>query len=119
MSEEFRGLMELVVMGFETVGVVVMVAGSLVSAAIAGRILLGGEREPAYQAVRYGLGRSILLGLEILIVADIIATITIDLTIESAFILAIIVAVRTFLSFSLEVELDGTLPWRRGQAKST
>jgi uncharacterized membrane protein len=119
MEFEHRQLMEIVVVGFETVGVVVMVIGSLWAAALAAGSLFSGKRESAYQAMRYGLGRAILLGLEILIVADIIATITIDLSIESALTLGIIVLVRTFLSFSLEVELDGTLPWRRTPAEDT
>ena len=55
----------------------------------------------------------ILLGLEILIIADIIQTITVDLTLENAATLGVIVLVRTFLSFSLEVELEGAPPWRR------
>ena len=59
------------------------------------------------------IGRSILLGLEVLIIADIVQTITIHPTLESALSLALIVLVRTFLSFSLEVELDGVVPWRR------
>ena len=63
------------------------------------------------------MGRAILLGLEILIIADIVRTITIDPTLESAFTLGVIVLVRTFLSFSLEIELEGVVPWRRGSAK--
>ena len=63
---------------------------------------------------RQDVGRAILLGLEILIIADIVQTITIDPTLESALTLGIIVLVRTFLSFSLEIELNGTLPWRGG-----
>ena len=56
----------------------------------------------------------ILLGLEVLIIADIVLTIMVDRTFDSAITLGIIVLVRTFLSFSLEIELEGTLPWRRG-----
>jgi hypothetical protein len=54
-----------------------------------------------------------ILGLEVLIIADIVQTITIDPTLESAVALALIVVVRTFLSFSLEIELDGVVPWRK------
>ena len=67
----------------------------------------------SYSAARRGVGRAILLGLEFLIIADIVQTITIELTLRSAAALGLIVVVRTFLSFSLEVELDGVLPWRR------
>jgi uncharacterized membrane protein len=59
------------------------------------------------------VGQAILLGLEVLIIADIVQTVTIDPTIESAATLGIIVLVRTFLSFSLEIELEGVVPWRR------
>ncbi|MND09553.1 hypothetical protein D3C83_329840 [compost metagenome] len=59
------------------------------------------------------MGRAILGGLEFLIIADIVLTITVDPTLESAAALGLIVLVRTFLSFSLEIELDGCLPWRR------
>ena len=67
----------------------------------------------AYERVRRGVGRAILLGLEMLIIADIVLTITVDTTLQSALALGLIVVVRTFLSFSLEVELEGSLPWRR------
>ena len=64
-------------------------------------------------ALRGNIGRTILLGLEVLIVADIVLTVAIDSTIESAITLGVIVLVRTFLSFSLEIELEGVVPWRR------
>lgn len=60
---------------------------------------------------RRNVGRAILLGLELLIIADIVMTITVDPTLESAAALGLIVLVRTFLSFSLEIELEGSLPW--------
>ena len=109
----FDDLMELVVHGFEIGGVLILVVGSLaafVTAAISYR-RVGGLR--AYEGARRNVGRAILLGLEFLIIADIVLTITVDATLESALALGLIVLVRTFLSFSLEVELDGSLPWRR------
>ena len=60
-------------------------------------------------------GRCILLGLEVLIVADIVRTIIVDPTIESVAVLGSIVVIRILLSFALEVEIDGILPWRRWQ----
>ena len=71
--------------------------------------------DSAYEAYRSNLGRGILLGLEILIGADIIATITAPLTWESVGLLGVIVLIRTFLSFSLECELEGEWPWKRRQ----
>lgn len=67
----------------------------------------------AYRQYRSNLGRGILLGLELLVGADIIATITAPLTLESVSLLAGIVAIRTFLSFSLETEIEGSWPWDR------
>jgi uncharacterized membrane protein len=105
--------METISTAFEVVGVAVFAIGSL---ALGARVVLGvfGLRHRVtYVGVRNELGRIILLGLEILIIADIIQTITVDLTLENAATLGVIVLVRTFLSFSLEVELEGAPPWRR------
>ncbi|MFA6298311.1 MAG: DUF1622 domain-containing protein [Nocardioides sp.] len=117
----FDELMELVVHGFEIGGVAILALGSVAAflkAALSYR-QIGWVR--AYEDARRNVGRAILLGLEFLIIADIVMTITVDPTLESAAALGLIVLVRTFLSFSLEVELEGSLPWRRGSAgdKST
>ncbi len=104
--------MEHVVDGFEIAGVVVLGVGAVVALVRAALAILAGDGRRAYAGARQDVGRAILLGLEILIVADIVQTITIDPTLESALTLGIIVLVRTFLSFSLEIELNGTLPWR-------
>ena len=111
---DFQDTMERVVQGFEIAGVAILVVGSLlafVSAAAAIR-RVGGQA--AYERARQYVGRAILLGLEVLIIADIVQTITVDPTIDSALTLGLVVLVRTFLSFSLEIELEGALPWRRG-----
>ena len=108
---EFEDFMHWAVGWFEAVGVLVLVSGSLLALVIGLNDVRRGV--PAFKMVRRNLGRVILLGLEILIVADIILTITINSTPESAVTLGIIVLVRTFLSFSLEIELDGVVPWRR------
>ena len=64
-------------------------------------------------AFRSNLGRSILLGLEFLVAADIINTVAVEPTIQSLIVLAGIVLIRTFLSFSLEVEIEGRWPWQK------
>jgi uncharacterized membrane protein len=110
----FHDLMELVVRGFEIAGVVILVGGSLVALVSAAADLGRGNGRAAYQRARQDIGRAILLGLEVLIIADIVLTITVDRTLDSALSLGLIVLVRTFLSFSLEIELEGILPWRRG-----
>jgi uncharacterized membrane protein len=91
-----------------------LVVGSLLAFVSAARELRGGDGRAAYQRARQGIGRAILLGLEVLIIADIVLTITVDHTFDSTLTLGIIVLVRTFLSFSLEIELEGALPGRRG-----
>ncbi len=114
----FTEVMDGVVRGFEVAGVVVLAGGGLIALGAYVRDLFRGPPRPAYERLRQNLGRCILLGLEILIIADIVLTVTIDQTIESAFTLAIIVLVRTFLSFSLEIELDGTVPWHRDRGRA-
>ena len=110
----FHDTMERVVQGFEIAGVAILVVGSLLAFVSAVFGLRGGGGRAAYQRARQGVGRAILLGLEVLIIADIVLTITVERTFDSAITLGIIVLVRTFLSFSLEIELEGALPWRRG-----
>lgn len=73
----------------------------------------------AYERYRANLGRGILLGLELLVGADIIGTITAPLTYESVALLALIVVIRTFLSFALETEIEGCWPWQRRAAGGT
>ena len=111
----FHDAMELVVQAFEVVGVAVLAIGSFVAIVRAGLTWVQRERARIYGQARRDIGRSILLGLEILIIADIVQTITIDPTLESALTLGVIVLVRTFLSFSLEIELEGVPPWRRSR----
>jgi uncharacterized membrane protein len=98
---------------FEIAGVGILMIGSFFSLVAYGGDLIGGQRRTAYVALRHNVGRTILLGLEFLIVADIILTVAIDQTLESAATLGLIVLVRTFLSFSLDIEMDGVVPWRR------
>ena len=110
----FHELMERVVQGFEIAGVAILVVGSVLAFVSATLGLRDGGGQAAYERARQGVGRAILLGLEVLIIADIVLTITVERTFDSALTLGLIVLVRTFLSFSLEVELEGSLPWRRG-----
>jgi uncharacterized membrane protein len=95
----------------EAVGAAIMVIGALVAFARAG--VRARAHDPVYKALREDLGRAILLGLEVLIIADIIRTIVVDQSLESVGVLGLIVVVRILLSFSLEVEIDGMWPWNR------
>jgi uncharacterized membrane protein len=100
----------------EAFGAGIMVLGGLGTFLVfASRVLHAETASGSYDALRRNLSRCILLGLEVLIVADIVRTIIVDPTIESVAVLGIIVVIRILLSFSLEVEIDGVWPWRKGQ----
>jgi uncharacterized membrane protein len=100
----------------EAVGAGIMVLGALAALlAFAYRALRAGTSHESYEELRRNLGRGILVGLEVLIVADIVRTIIVDPTLESVGVLGVIVVIRIALSFSLEAEIDGFWPWRRWQ----
>lgn len=111
---EFSETMNNIAKGIEVVGIIVLVVGVLYAF---GRGLVdmlarrGGTH--SYHIVRKYVGRAILLGLEILIVADLIRTVTVDPTITNVAVLGVIVIIRTFLSMSLDIEISGALPWRK------
>jgi uncharacterized membrane protein len=103
----------------EAAGAAIMVLGGLGAfVAYVPRALRPETAKGSYEQLRRSLGRCILLGLEVLIVADIVRTIIVDPTFESVTVLGIIVVIRILLSFSLEVEMDGVWPWRRAQVAS-
>ena len=104
-------------MGLETIGVVVIVLGAVIATLLFFRDGLPGEWETAFRGYRANLGRGILLGLEFLVAADIIGTVAITPTFQSLGVLATIVAIRTFLSIALEVEIEGRWPWRRHETE--
>ena len=110
----FVEVMEHAVRAFELVGVAILVAGLLL-AVVVGAVMLrrGRGARAAYQLVRQVLGGSILLALEVLVAADLIRTVTIEPTLESVAVLGLIVAIRTVLSFSIEIEIEGVVPWKR------
>lgn len=98
----------------ELAGVGIIIAGVALSAVIFVRTgLRGGDWQAAYPVCRSNLRRGILLGLELLVGADIISTITAPLTFQSIGLLGGIILIRTFLSFSLETEIEGCWPWQR------
>jgi uncharacterized membrane protein len=114
---EFTGLIALAARLFEIAGVAVMVVGALVSVAM---VLLRRHKETGESAFRHfreKVGRSILLGLELLVAADIIRTVSEEPTLQGVLVLGMIVLIRTFLSFTLAVELEGYWPWQRARRK--
>ena len=98
----------------ELVGIAIIAVGALVNLALfARRIFDRAEPVEALADLRSNFGRSILLGLEFLIAADIINTVAVRPTLESVVVLGAIVLIRTFLSFSLQLEIEGRWPWQR------
>lgn len=100
----------------ELVGVLILIAGAFM-ACVAGvvRMARGMAFQEAYHRLRADLGRAILLGLEFLVIADIIGTVAVEPTLHNLGVLAVIVAIRTLLSFALELEVSGRWPWQKDQ----
>ena len=98
----------------EVAGVLLIIGGLLIASARA--LIARGDVSLRLERYRQNLGRAILLGLEVLVAADIVRTVAFTPTMESVQVLAVIVAIRTFLSWSLALELDGRWPWQRARA---
>ena len=115
---EYDNAISDVVRVVEAVGAGIMVVGGFGAFVIfLARAAQPERRAGSYKDLRRNLGRSILLGVEVLIIADIVRTIIVDQTFESVVVLVGIVTIRIVLSFSLEVEMDGVWPWNRLQGK--
>jgi uncharacterized membrane protein len=116
----FEQTMDDIARGVEILGVATVLVGlaaSLVSGALS--LVRGEGAGRAYRAIRAVFARSILLGLEFLVAADIIRTVAVQPSLENVAVLGLIIFIRTFLSFSLEVELDGRWPWARGSGTAS
>ena len=110
----FEEAMDAIARGVEVLGIITLVLGLAAALIRGGLALLGGKgAEEGYRIVRTVFGRSILLGLEFLVAADIIKSVAVQPSLQNVAVLGLIVLIRTFLSFSLEVEIDGRRPWRR------
>jgi uncharacterized membrane protein len=110
---DIRGAVEAVGLAVDVLGVAVIVAAAaLAGAGFARRIRRDGPGDEAYRELRQSIGRGVLIGLELLVAGDIIRTVAIAPSFSSVGVLAIIVAIRTFLSFTLQVELTGRWPWQ-------
>ena len=110
----FAEVMDHIAQAFEGLGAFVLTVGTLWSFLVAGLAWRrSGQANRAYAVIRQALGGTLLLGLEILVAADLIRTIAVAPTLNNVLTLGLIVLIRTFLSFSLEVEISGTAPWRR------
>jgi uncharacterized membrane protein len=101
----------------ELIGIVVLILGALIASAVfVLRLLRGASFNDAYHGLRADLGRAMLLGLEFLVIADIIGTVAVEPTLYNLGVLALIVAIRTLLSFALELEVSGRWPWQKGRS---
>jgi uncharacterized membrane protein len=108
----FNDVIDKIGMTIDAAGVAVIVTGAAI-AFVATAVRLSRRESNVYQRFRQQLGRAILLGLELLVAADIIRTVAASPNLTSVAILAAIVLIRTFLSFSLEVETTGRWPWQK------
>lgn len=107
------GFFSLAVHTFDFVGVIAIIGGGCTAAVLA--VIAFVRRDPtrALRVFRDMMGGAILLGLEIFVAGDLMKTITQPPTFESVLILGIIVLIRTVLSFTIQIEIEGTLPWRK------
>ena len=109
---EFKHVIEMTGLVVEGGGVLVIVIGMTIAT---GRFIwhVSQRESRAYRLLRQDLGHGILLGLEFLVAGDIIRTVAVDPNLQNVLVLAVIVSVRTFLSISLQVELEGRWPWQQ------
>lgn len=113
-DDSFQEIADATAQAIDLAGIAVIVAGLLLAIALYARGAVARAAAPtAYRDLRQRVGKAILLGLEFLVAADIIRTVAVAPTFRGVGVLAVIVAVRTFLSFALEVELSGRWPWQR------
>ena len=110
--EYFRHIMEVVGTSVDGVGVFI-VAGGMIVATLRLATRRAHDTGNYYSLYRQDVGRAILLGLEFLIAGDIIRTVVVAPTLQNVVVLGLIVLIRTFLSLSLQLEIEGKLPWRR------
>jgi uncharacterized membrane protein len=113
----FQTMIEVAGRVIDASGVIAILLGAILASLYALVRLVRGDKA-VYRPYRRFLGRSILLGLELLVAADIIRTVAITPTLASVAVLAGIVLIRTFLSFSLELEITGRWPWQKAESVS-
>jgi len=113
----FQSALEMAGMAVDALGVMVIVGGIFISVthALLAATAPGIDR---YTTCRRNLGRAILLGLELLVAGDIIRTVAVSPTLQNLAVLGLIVLIRTFLSFSLQLEVDGRWPWQHRSNKN-
>ncbi len=116
--DEFKHIVTIVTYAVEGFGVIVILIGSALATL---RFLQRWRSKPpeqVYHDYRLAVGRSIILGLEFLIAGDVIRTVIVSHTLSNVGVLALLVVIRAFLSFTLQVEIEGRLPWQSPTKKA-
>ncbi|MGB5942813.1 MAG: DUF1622 domain-containing protein [Leeuwenhoekiella sp.] len=117
--EEIELFIHYVAKIVEIIGIAIISIGTVIALIRYLKVRIKGQKDGtlAYQELRHKLGRAILLGLEVLVAADIIATVVTKPTMDRVLTLGVIVLIRTFLSLSLQVEIEGKFPWQAKRSK--
>lgn len=118
--ETVRAAIEWAALGIEILGAIVIVAGVLRVAITRGtvRFLLKLDEPGAYEGYKHQIGRSLLLGLEFLVAGDVVRTVALEPTLDNVAVLGLLVLVRTFLSWTLTVEIESRWPWQARPVQS-
>jgi uncharacterized membrane protein len=116
-----RTVIEWAAFGIEVLGALVIIAGVLRVAVTRGaiRYIFELDKPGAYESYKHQMGRSLLLGLEFLVAGDVVRTVALDPTLNNVGVLGILVLIRTFLSWSLAVEIEGRWPWQSRNGKES
>jgi uncharacterized membrane protein len=114
MIDALKHWAELAAATLEIIGIIIILLFVIISTFNALFQLFKKSNIEAYKTYRHQLAKGILLGLEVLVAADIIHTVAVDLSLNSIAVLGLVVLIRTFLSFTLEVEISGKWPWQHG-----
>lgn len=113
-EETYTQVMLVVAQAFEVTAAVILMVGLVAAGIFSLRLWVRTKSgEAAYKLMRQGFGGVVLLSLEVLVAGDLIRTVAVAPTLDNVIVLGLIVLIRTFLSFSLEIEIDGVLPWRK------
>ena len=113
---DFKQAADVVGTGFQVVGIAVLVIGALLAFVVYLKASRRRDTPTAYSDLRRDLGKAILVGLELLVAADIISSVAINPTFATVGVLGMIIVIRTFLSWSLEVEVNGRWPWQSSRS---
>jgi uncharacterized membrane protein len=119
LTASFLPIVETMILLLEAVGVLVILGGFVIATVIYLRQFRSQPSHPLYVAYRRRSVRGLILGLEFLVAADIIKTVTTEYNVQSVLMLGLIVLIRTFLVFALHLEIDGRLPWVKPERKTS